>query len=92
MSSTPHSFGHFSWERKGQVTAPGPGKVKVYLKAQAEVCSAGAFTLANKLVEKCLRKESSPTKDVTIYMFCFVFFPCSNHNSLLLVRACKKMQ
>lgn len=70
-----------------------PWDLKVGLKAQTKVCSSGDFTLANELIENHLRKQNCPTKEVTIYPFCVCFcFPCSNHNSLLLVWACQKMQ
>lgn len=70
-----------------------PWDLKVGLKAQAKVCSSGDFTLANELIENRLRKQNCPTKEITIYPFCVCFcFPCSNHNSLLLVWACQKMQ
>lgn len=44
------------------------------LKAQAEVCSSGVFTLANELVGNHLRKQTCPTKGITIYLFCVCVF------------------
>lgn len=95
-SSTSHSLCHFCWERRSQVAAaPAPGEVNMSLKAQAEVCSSGVLTLASELTENHLRKQNCPTKEITVYPFCVClcvcvcfFFPCSNHNSLLLVWAC----
>lgn len=89
--SAPHSLCHLCWEERGQVAGPAPGKVNIGLKAPAEVCSSRVFTLANELIENHLRKQNCPTKEITLYPLCVCvrfFFPCSNHNSLLLVWAC----